>query len=588
MKKHSFFFLIRFLCLAAVMSLPGSLLSQIDLSGRIIDAASGEELPFCHIVYGDGKEGTVANEDGNFVLRVADRAVQVTFSYVGYQRLVLSAGEVITRQTIALQPLSISLEELVIYADDGYLYEAVEKCANVMNKQPRQTSRTHFHLSTEIDGVPNEMMECYYNTETKGGAVTSFKLKNGRAGLPMEGEKFFLNMQTTHAIMMLDVMQKSEKYPATPFHYGRKKMERAYQLQRLPTLSDTNTLHIAFEPIRNSDKHFYGEMWINKNTFTLQKVILQTDDASVYPFYSIGDKTRIADLAFNIEQDYRETGDGVALSHMSFGYHFTLQHPVKNYAENLWDLKSKCLLHFYDHSDDFILPYFEYDPMHTDYRMISFLPYDSLFWVEEHGADLSESQREQLQFFEEEGVLLNYHRDFRFDIEREYSGLFEQINIRWARDKRITFGRNASEDAPPTAEFLGDMINIEVQLYLDVNKQNDDWRYNSATILDIFKSYNYIGESPLRNCYANIYFDLGEIARREMIQQLVSSPQTPESIDEIYKQTTRDLAQTHELFNKEVQQGQDFPMLQKWNAIVLAELGIDNIKLHGEGLETQN
>ena len=580
--------LINSIVFLIILSFPVTALTQVNVSGRVTDASSGKPLPFCHIVHGDGNEGTVANEDGYFTLKVSDNSVIVTISYVGYALLKLPAGEINRQESIGLEPLSISLEELVIYADDGYLYEAVEQCANVMRKQPKQTSRTHFHLFTEIDGIPNEMMECYYNTETKGGAVTSFRLKNGRAGLPQVGEKFFFNMQTTQAIMMLDVMGKNEKYPSIPFEFGRKKMQRLYELNRLPTLSDTNTLHIAFEPLKNQEKFFYGEMWIDKRTFTLQKLILKTDDASVYPFYSIADKTRLSDLSFHIEQNYRETGNGVALSHMTFGYDFSLRHPTHLSEENTWDLESNCLVHFYDHSKGFILPYFEYNPLHSDYRMISFLPHDSIFWEEEHGADLSESQREQLRFFEEKGVLLNYEKDFRFNIEKGFEGMFYQVNPRWQKDKRVTFDRNASEEAPREAEFLADMIHIEVQLFLDINENDAGWRYNSATILDIYKSYNYIGETPLRNCYVNIYFDLGEIARRKMMAELTASPQTPESIDEIYQRTVADLQETYLTFNKEVQQGQDFPMLQKWNDIVFKELGIDNIELHGEGLETQN
>jgi hypothetical protein len=236
-------------------------------------------------------------------------------------------------------------------------------------------------------------------------------------------------------------------------------------------------------------------------------------------------------------------------------------------------------MHFYAYDTSFVTPYFSYDEGTDDYQRISFIPYDSLFWANTHGYQFSEEQMRRLKYFEEEGFLLNYETDVKFAWRDRPSGIMEKVNIPWSPDNRVNFGPNRSKYAPGTAEFLADMFEVHVQIFLDPTEYGDQWAYKSATVLDVYRSYNYLTETPERNCYVNIYFDLCEIARRKLIAELSSAPQTRSSIDEIYNKHMAELNKTLEEYDKDVDLGMKLDAMAIWNARVKKARDIDNMAL---------
>lgn len=62
--------------------------TDFTLSGRVVDASSGESLPFANISLWDGKINASSNVDGFFtILKVPADTVTLRINYVGYQRL---------------------------------------------------------------------------------------------------------------------------------------------------------------------------------------------------------------------------------------------------------------------------------------------------------------------------------------------------------------------------------------------------------------------------------------------------------------------------------------------------------------------
>ncbi len=575
------------LCVAGVVQLQGQ-----SVSGKVIDASSEEPLPYCHILVVRTGTGTITNEDGVFTLdNVLDDDV-IEISYIGYSSLSIDGAALKQNTTVRLRPQSIALNELFIYANDDYLYSAIQECAEMMLKQPERTAKTYYYVATDIGGRPNELMESYYNGWVKGSSVRGIRLKNGRAGLPLDGNKFFFNLQTSVAIEWLETIQRSDRFPSTPFHYNERKMKRFYELQRLPQLSDTNTLHIAFTPVKKAGEHFAGEMWIDKHTRALQKLELTIDSSKIHPFITMGSSSRkgsrIENMSFDIVQSFRTDEKGTTLDYIKFQYDLDLANAKKKSDAKPWSLTSSCLMHFYEYDTSFVAPYFSYDRGIDDYQRISFIPYDSLFWANTHGYQFSEEQLRRLKYFEEDGFLLNYKTDVKYPTMKKPMGIMQKVNILWSGEDRVNFGPNRSRYAPGTAEFLADMFKVEVQIFLDPTEYGDQWAYKSATVLDVYRSYNYLTETPEKNCYVNIYFDLCEIARRKMVAELTSASQTRDSIDEIYKRHMRELNAVLEEFSEEVDLGMQVNKMVEWNALVKAELGIDNMDLFDLTKEEDN
>ena len=86
------------------------LLAQIQIKGRVVDAETGEPLPYAN-VYADDKNGTLTNADGYFQLLTSEGA-RVRFTYIGYQQMTRPAQQ--AQGTLRMQPLSIDLGQVTV------------------------------------------------------------------------------------------------------------------------------------------------------------------------------------------------------------------------------------------------------------------------------------------------------------------------------------------------------------------------------------------------------------------------------------------------------------------------------------------
>lgn len=84
-----------------------------EISGRVIDAQSGELLPGVHIRVAGTEQGTSTNVDGEFQMSVPSLQETLLISYIGYEsaQIPIDGRSVLE---ISLQPLILSGEEIVV------------------------------------------------------------------------------------------------------------------------------------------------------------------------------------------------------------------------------------------------------------------------------------------------------------------------------------------------------------------------------------------------------------------------------------------------------------------------------------------
>ena len=162
------------------------LAAQVDVKAVVADLESLETLAYCHIVVNNSSTGTITNDDGYFEIRDLANSDTLWVSYIGYEVLAISVREVRGLDTLFLKALSVGIDELTVYSDDGFLYEAIAQCSKVMEGQEAFDSRVYFFLETVDGGRPLEMLEGYYNSTTRGASILTFELKNGRVGWPLQ------------------------------------------------------------------------------------------------------------------------------------------------------------------------------------------------------------------------------------------------------------------------------------------------------------------------------------------------------------------------------------------------------------------
>ena len=92
----------------------GAQAQDFVLQGRVVDAETGEPLPYTAIYVEKGR-GSLTNIEGDYRLSVSNQDV-LTFSFVGFEKLKLKASEV--PRVIQLKPFSSALKEVEVVPID--------------------------------------------------------------------------------------------------------------------------------------------------------------------------------------------------------------------------------------------------------------------------------------------------------------------------------------------------------------------------------------------------------------------------------------------------------------------------------------
>ncbi|MFN3917234.1 MAG: DUF5686 family protein [Flavobacteriales bacterium] len=105
--------------------------------GRVLDSITKEPLPFVNIKFGNTNQGATSNIDGFYKFYLPDGASQVQFSFIGYNKKVLTANQLKTKKTIYLNQLSKELIEFTVLPGENPAHRII-RLAN-------QNSKTNNH-----------------------------------------------------------------------------------------------------------------------------------------------------------------------------------------------------------------------------------------------------------------------------------------------------------------------------------------------------------------------------------------------------------------------------------------------------------
>jgi hypothetical protein len=570
--------------------------SQTKIQGVVKDSKNSDALPYCNIAIKGTTKGTIANSDGVYQLTVDETKDTVVFSLLGYERLVIPASKLYTSRAIYLTGKEIVLQELIVHANEDYLYNILEDCRKKLRKDNNQSeSKMYYGLETQINDQSAELLECYYNAYLNGISIDELRLKNGRVGLAIVGSRIFNNWETSIAISKLDLLNKNYYYPSVPLQYTKKEMKNIFDLSMAG--SDSSMYHIRFSPLKDSSEHFAGEVWIDKQTLLLLKINLKIKNASVHPFVSWIEDS-ISNVSLEITQSFSIESNVAFPEHTLFNY--SMRYVTGTNHARITDvvlpdmarvINTSCMLYYYDYGKPFYLPYFEYDSETGDYVKISMIPYNDAFWDNNKALLLTEKQKEKLGFFAKEGYLINfkegnYGQDF-CDILNNDRQHYHTNYTFWSANKRIFFARGLpqTEIYPPekiNQNIQSDLYHLKVQLLLDINPVGDSLDCRSYTVFDEVQTSFHLPRESYTIVFLNIYFDICEIERRKMEKTFHQKRWTLAEVDSIYKESVKAMDQITLKYLNEVEVGKNEKTLQSWNKYVIDNLNIDNLKLFEE------
>ena len=163
--------------------------AQQELKGRVLDAETGETLPYAQILTNDGK-GCLCNGDGEFVLQDSN-ADSIRVSFIGYTTKWISIQTNLL--DISLQPLSRTLREVeVTPRSTRSILNALAKRLEKEYKKGKKAEAYYFCRVSEQSDKVNDLMESVIKArsainmrqpEVMTGRHSSMKQKGGKPSL---------------------------------------------------------------------------------------------------------------------------------------------------------------------------------------------------------------------------------------------------------------------------------------------------------------------------------------------------------------------------------------------------------------------
>jgi hypothetical protein len=147
------------------VGLIGAQAQETIVQGKVIDANTGDPIPFVNIVFKGTSIGTTTDFDGNFVLKTLSPVDSVLASYIGYKSRVRPIKRA-TRQTInfQLEEEVTNLQEVVIQAGENPAFEILRKVVRNKNENDKRKLTayeydTYTKIEIDVDNISDAFRE---------------------------------------------------------------------------------------------------------------------------------------------------------------------------------------------------------------------------------------------------------------------------------------------------------------------------------------------------------------------------------------------------------------------------------------------
>jgi hypothetical protein len=566
---------MRWLCLPAVFA--ATLLSgQSNITGRVVDAVSGAPLPYCTVARIGHAQGTITNEEGIYQLSLAQPQDSVRFSYIGYHPHTRPLNAALDGLDIRLAPMAVQLAEATI-RPDATLYDRVVRANRWIRRAPGVRSKLFFAVDTYCEGLPVEMIHAYFNASMIGGKLINLGLKNGRIGIASHGGRFFVNYNTTKAFALMDMTADESPFPTSPFKHTVPRLLRKGFIVELVSLAATadGVDHLRIVPRHNNTRAFSADLWLAHDGDAVHGLELHCDACPQHPFRLLFDHGRLDTVDLRIRQSWN-TGPTPFPEVMQLDYRMVYTSPGTTDS-----FTSRAVMHAFDPTSTFTLPYFRYPEEVPDYRKIGWLPADTLFWQRTQAPLPSARQQQDMAFLRMNDLNAGAWYG-ELDNARNF---FRPPYAVWSADRRIRMSDLATAARDPLVGTGPDikprMSELVAQIYLDVDTIDGQLIHRSFTVADGYRTMVPREREPWTDCFHNIWLDLCEIQRRKMEAQLARPGTTLARAQALHIHYTKVLDRLGRRLLQETGNGTLCEPLYHWNAVVKEALGIDNIALLG-------
>ncbi|MBK9104690.1 MAG: carboxypeptidase-like regulatory domain-containing protein [Saprospiraceae bacterium] len=574
--KH---FLILCLIILPLASVSGQ--ASREITGRILNSTTKDPVPYANVYNKTLEKGTISNLDGYFRVPVKDIRDSVMVIYIGYQTQRIALGPQDT-YTIYLEESVQLLNEIVVRPkDNSYLADLLSRCRN-NDSDFRSTAKAYYELKTYKDFHQIELEEGYYNADIQGYALNSLTLKAGRLALQPYENRLFASLESSRAITMMRLMNKSNYFPDNPMNLTKGEIKKHYylDLDKKYLSNEADSIYVIdYQPKDTFGLFFSGKIWVNASDNRLIKINLKCPACRRHPFIPLFHTDSIANVSFDITMTFSTQDQEMAFNHIDFTYTVDYKSRTREQQKLNYSIQTEAILYVYDFHHTFYIPSLDMRVSELDdYRKLNAMPYNEFFWAYHDEYKLNDNRNSNELYFNDPESITN-RSIFTSNVILK-SKLFERPFVTWSNDR--VFFKEISSDTmkgPSLGEVNADKYNLEVRHFVDINTYHDSTDVLTATIFDPYESYYHLPIDNKANCFINIYFDLCEIERLKLESDIRAALPNMDRVQEVYNQFEDRLEKQKYEYLKAVDRGINEEEMIKWNTYVKANLDIDNIAL---------
>ena len=155
-----------------------SVAAQQRLTGKILDAATGQPVPYASVSVLNSTTGTTSNAEGEFELKAALPG-RLVVSELGHRRDTVAVAAATAPLLVRLQPLAVALPEVTT---GTYTEELIKQAYRELRRtNVRKTYGQAFYRQvTKLDGDPTEVQEMVWHVQTSNARIEGSALSQGR------------------------------------------------------------------------------------------------------------------------------------------------------------------------------------------------------------------------------------------------------------------------------------------------------------------------------------------------------------------------------------------------------------------------
>ena len=283
---------------------------ELTLHGRVVDAETGEPLPYVNIRVGKSI-GTLTNIEGSFKLLTDENDV-LSFSFVGYERLSLKADRM--PDVIRLKPYTVKMKEVTVLPLDkeDILKRVIENLRSDYKTGSKWTRKYFFRALMEQDSVSyiaEAFMEAFSVMNVRSAQIIS-----GLQGYDKESGKKPMSIHGSNIHQLIEVAPRTSnssfwKPLIKPFsHYEtlmdfyNLKMQTLYDEEGQELLRFDFTWSKDLLPMDYNRRNITGTAYVDAETCRLLRFDGSCNNCTV----RMGIMSSPISIDFHLEYDYSQ------------------------------------------------------------------------------------------------------------------------------------------------------------------------------------------------------------------------------------------------------------------------------------------